>query len=238
MHLMELICHCAILTPLIYHCYMQLAFLLGIAKNVFIYSAQNYTYILCCNCLIRIDMMWVPIFFYLQAFPLFLDITYNAAGLATDSVSIPNRICKKKTGFVPTENMILHCEQASNFLMCQAQTLRWKYRWQDWPTGGELVLCSWHRLYDIVALQTTFWNVYCWMKIIVLIFIFHCSLFMKALYVTLMAITRITIMIPYHPGKSLQLLWGSGTCRFHLQVSHLHMACWYFDWLYDRLKGY
>ena len=100
-HLMGIICRCSVLTPLVYHCYAPLAFILGgakyffslraygylvtdsmnFAKYVFIYSAQNHTYILYYNCLIRIDML-VSIFsvfsnIIFQATPCFLALTYQ-----------------------------------------------------------------------------------------------------------------------------------------------------------------
>ena len=43
--------------------------------------------------------------------------------------------------------------------------------------------------------------------------------------VFLVAITGTTILVPYHAAKSLQLIWGSGTRRFHLRVPNLQMSC-------------
>ena len=40
-------------------------------------------------------------------------------------------------------------------------------------------------------------------------------------HVTLVVITGTTILAPYHYGKSLQLIWRSGTRRFHLRVPDL-----------------
>ena len=44
-------------------------------------------------------------------------------------------------------------------------------------------------------------------------------------HVTLVAITGTTILTPYHIIKSLQLIWISGTRRFHLRVPDLPKSC-------------
>ena len=40
-----------------------------------------------------------------------------------------------------------------------------------------------------------------------------------------MVINRITRIVPYLKVKSLQLIWRSGTRRFHLRVPDLQMSC-------------
>ena len=37
--------------------------------------------------------------------------------------------------------------------------------------------------------------------------------------------TGTTELVPYHVVKSLQLIWCSGTRRFHLRVPDLQMCC-------------
>ena len=41
----------------------------------------------------------------------------------------------------------------------------------------------------------------------------------------LAAIAGVTILVPYYVVKSLQLIWRSGTRRFHLWVPDLQMNC-------------
>ena len=43
--------------------------------------------------------------------------------------------------------------------------------------------------------------------------------------VTLLVITETTVLVPYLEVKSLQLIWRSGTRRFHLRVHVLQMSC-------------
>ena len=44
-------------------------------------------------------------------------------------------------------------------------------------------------------------------------------------HVTLVAITRTVILVPYLSVKSLQLIWGLGTRRWNLRVPDLQMSC-------------
>ena len=44
-------------------------------------------------------------------------------------------------------------------------------------------------------------------------------------HVILAVISGTTIFVPYPSVKSLQLIWGSDTCRFHLRVPYLQMSC-------------
>ena len=43
--------------------------------------------------------------------------------------------------------------------------------------------------------------------------------------VSLVVITRISELVPYHLVKSLQLIWRLDTCRFNLRLPNLQVSC-------------
>ena len=51
------------------------------------------------------------------------------------------------------------------------------------------------------------------------------SMCRNKVYAAPVAITGINILVPYLYIKSLQLIWRSGTRRFHLRVPDLQMCC-------------
>ena len=53
-------------------------------------------------------------------------------------------------------------------------------------------------------------------------------------HVALLAIT-VTMLMTHIEVKSLQLIWRSGTCRYHLWVPNLQMGC--SIWLHHRVPG-